>query len=244
MSRPDFWMVLAAALYASPSDTASSYSPRRALRAWFRACSSTCARIRGNRVRVVSLGARFLINNTGDRHLQEQLARVERLRLTERLQHRQGAAVRLLAGLFFDGEEGDGVDVHLNAVQVIGLVGATPHSERRDGGEQHTKEVEHVLHGGREGKRAPSSRLMRPLQQRLRRRSADSADGRRQHEANAAEQSLRHSRRHVTREFAPRQPAQDIRHALRRGGERRTMRRDAANWRSQSSVPIQTRITS
>eukprot|EP00964_Phaeocystis_antarctica_P018447 scaffold10201_cov75-Phaeocystis_antarctica.AAC.1 len=61
---------------------------------------------------------------------------------------------------------------------------------------------------------------MRPLQQRLRRRSADSADGCRQHEANAAEQSLRHSRRHVTRELAPRQLAQDIRHAFRRGGEK------------------------
>ena len=52
-----FWMLLAATRYASPSGTGSSYSPRRAPRAWFRACSSTCARISGKKVRIVSLGA-------------------------------------------------------------------------------------------------------------------------------------------------------------------------------------------
>ena len=48
---------------------------------------------------------------------------------------------------------------------------------------------------------------MRPLQQGLRRCTTNGSDGRRQHEANAAEQRLRHSWRHVIRELALRQLA-------------------------------------
>ena len=50
-------------------------SPRRAPRAWFGACSSTCARISGKKVRIVSLGANDpetacgVIDNAGGTHL-------------------------------------------------------------------------------------------------------------------------------------------------------------------------------
>jgi hypothetical protein len=57
------------------------------------------------------------------------------------------------------------------------------------------------------------------VQQRLRRRAADGADGRREYEADAAEQRLRLRRRHSPRELAPRHLAQNIRHALGRRRE-------------------------